>query len=96
MRNFQKLPSHLTQPMPEGSKTDLPLSNAEPIRDCENTSGITFEKGKEATAQKQLQPEKGEKHERNNSADLAGSVKKEEVLQTPQQRFPCSPWHSQW
>lgn len=42
MRNFQKLPPHLTQSMSEGSKRDRPLSKAEPITDHEKSSGVTY------------------------------------------------------
>ena len=47
MRSCQKLPLCPIEPMPAGSKTDLPLAKAEPIGDSGSASRITYlRKGK--------------------------------------------------
>ena len=54
VRRCQKLPQCLTEPMPAGSKTDLPLAKAEPIGDSGSTSVITYFKRVKTAAQQQL------------------------------------------
>ncbi|KAK4826134.1 hypothetical protein QYF61_005286 [Mycteria americana] len=92
----QKVDSVLTdailEPMPAGSKMDPPLATAKPIGDGRTASGITYLR-REKKAAVQQQRERGVRIcERNNSADTKvseqGGV---EVLQAPEQRFPCSP-----
>ncbi|KAK4815122.1 hypothetical protein QYF61_017397 [Mycteria americana] len=75
-----------------GSKTDPPLAKAEPISDGGRAPGITPLRRGEKPAQ--LQPERGGRIcERSSSADTkAGEEGGEEVLQAPEQRFPCGPW----
>jgi len=52
VRNCQKLPRCLTDPVPAGSKVDPPLANAEPISDGGSTSMITdLRRGKIKTLQ---------------------------------------------
>jgi len=56
MRSCQKLPSCLMEPMPAGSKTDLPLAKAKPISDSGSAAGITDlrREQKKPAAQQQL------------------------------------------
>jgi len=55
VRNCEKLPPCLIEPMPTGSKTDLPLAKVEPISDSASASVVTFIKGEKVTAQQQFQ-----------------------------------------
>ncbi|KAJ7405957.1 protein pxr1-like [Pitangus sulphuratus] len=58
------------EPMPAGSKMDPPLAKAEPISNGHRASGITQLRRGEATAQQQLQLERGVRiRERNSPAD---------------------------
>jgi len=42
VRSCKKLPPCPLEPMPAGSKTDLPLAEAKPISDGGSASGITY------------------------------------------------------
>lgn len=54
-----RLPISLTEPMPDGSKTDSPLAKAKPISSGGSTFGITYKEGekKQNSFQQQLQLE---------------------------------------
>ena len=74
------------------SKSDQPLVKAKPISDGGSTSVITYlRSGKRLL--KNLQ-QREEWDVRETTLQTPRSVKKEgeEVLQAPEQRFPCSPW----
>ena len=42
VRNCEKLPPCLIEPVPAGSETDPPLAKAKPISDSGSISGITY------------------------------------------------------
>ena len=42
LRRDQGIPPCLTEPVPAGSKMDLPLAKAEPISNSGSASGITY------------------------------------------------------
>jgi len=42
VRSYEKLPPHLTKPVPAGSKTDLPLAKAKPISNGGSASVTTY------------------------------------------------------
>lgn len=42
MRSCQKAPQHLAEPMPDGSRMDMPLARGGPIRNDSNASGIMY------------------------------------------------------
>ncbi|KAK4827207.1 hypothetical protein QYF61_015235 [Mycteria americana] len=92
VRSCWKLPLSLMEPMPASSKMDPSLAKAKTISDSGNASGITYlRRGKNcwATARR----EEGQ-YVRETSLQTPRSVKKEgeEVLQAPEQSFPCSQW----
>ncbi|KAK4823897.1 hypothetical protein QYF61_007962 [Mycteria americana] len=83
------------EPMPAGSKTDLPLAKAEPISDGGSASVIMYlRRGGGGTVQHQQQSEEESEYVRETTLQTPKSVKKEgeEVLQVQEQRLPCSPW----
>jgi len=90
VRSCQKLPPCLTEPVPAGSKTDLLLAKAEPSSGG-RTSGITHLRKKKTCVI--LQPEQGV---RTLQTPRLGKKEGEEVLQVPEQRFPCSLWRRPW
>jgi len=81
-----------------GSKPDPPLSKAEPISEAGGTSvEMYLRKGK--TYCVALVREGSEEKMKETALQMPRSVKKEreeEVLQAPEQRFPCSPWRRPW
>ena len=94
VRSCQKLPLCLIGPMPAGSKMDPLLAKAEPISDSGSASGITdLRRGKKTTCAVAARREERE-DVRATALQTPRSGKKEgeEVLQAPEQRFPCSPW----
>ena len=71
VRSCWNLPLCLTEPIPAGSKMDLPPAKAEPISDSGNASGITFLRRKKSFWDRQKQqPERGVRTgKRTNPAD---------------------------
>jgi len=82
--------------MPAGSKMDLPLAKAKPIINAGSASAITLLEAEKVVVQQQLQQERVRVCE--TTLQTSRSVQKEgqEVLQAPEQRFPCSPWSRPW
>ncbi|KAK4818955.1 hypothetical protein QYF61_022342 [Mycteria americana] len=81
------------EPMPAGSKMDLPLAKAKPISNGGSASGMEYlGRGKNccatAAGKEECEYVRGTTLQTPRSAEKDG----EEVLQVPEQRFPCSPW----
>ena len=96
VRSCWKLPPCPLEPVPPGSKTDLPLAKA--ISDGCSASGTMYLRKKKILHNGILQQEGGVRRcERNNSAATKANAEGgEEVLQAPEQRFPCSLWSRPW
>ena len=77
--------------MSAGSKTDPLLAKAEPISDGGSASVIAYLRRREKNHPAQLQLERGVR-ETTLQTPRSGKKEGQEVLQVPQQRFPCSPW----
>lgn len=73
------------------------LAKAEPIRDTGNVSGITYFKMGEKCCTAASGSEEWE-NMRETSLQTPKTLEKqrEEVLQVPEQRFPCSLWYRPW
>jgi len=69
VRSCEKLPPWLIKPVPAGSKTDLPLAKAKPVRDSGSASVRTYlRRGRKKWGN--VSRERGVRRcERNNSAD---------------------------
>jgi len=92
VRSCQKLPPCLIEPMSASSKMDPLLTEAEPINDSGSTSEIRYlRRGKNTQWDR-------ERNVRETTLQTPRQEKKEgeEVLQGPEQRFPCSPWRRPW
>lgn len=86
-RRFQKLPPCLTEPVADGSKTDPELAKPEPISKAGGTSLPTYLRREKNVQQLWDGSEnKWEKHPCRPPTVKEG----EDVLQPPEQRFPCS------
>jgi len=88
VRSCPTLRLRLTEPMPAGSRTDPLLAKAEPISDSGSTSVITYLRRQKPQHNSIFAAREGSE----NSADPKVSAEGgQEVLQVPEQRFPCSP-----
>jgi len=87
MRSCKKLPPCLTEPVPDGSKMDLPLAKAKPVTDSSRASVITYLRRAKTCCGRAV--ERGVRLCEKITLQTPKSVKKEEdkVLQTPEQRF---------
>ena len=95
VRSCYKLPLCHMEPMPAGSKMDPPVAKAEPSSDGGGASGITYlRREKKLLCNSNCSWREERKHVRETTLQTSRSVKKEweEMLQAPEQRFPCSPW----
>ena len=98
IRRCQKLPQSPTEPMTVGSNTDPLLAKDEPISDGGSASVITYlRRGNKNGKETEIEREEWE-YVRERFLQTARSVKKEgeDVVQTPEQRFPCNPWRRPW
>ncbi|PKU35721.1 hypothetical protein llap_13976 [Limosa lapponica baueri] len=76
--------------MPAGSKMDLPLAKAKSISGGDNTS-VIFKKERNPKLPNSNQ-ERGVRETILQTPRSMKEEEEEEVLQAPEQRFPCSPW----
>ncbi|GAB0188848.1 AN1-type zinc finger protein 5-like [Grus japonensis] len=79
--------------MPAGSKTDPPLAKAKPISHGGSASGIMYlRRGEKNCARPTAAEREEQEYVRETTLQTPRSVQKEgqEVLQVPEQRFPCS------
>jgi len=76
----------------DSSKTDLSLAKAKPVSDGGSASGIMYLRRGEKYVVKMAVKTGVRICKRNNSAVEEG----EEVLQAPEQRFPCTLWRRPW
>jgi len=82
------------EPVPAGSKTDLPLAKAEPISNGGSASATTHIRRGEGgeLCNSYCSRLQSSQHVRERTLQTPRSVKKEveKVLQALEQRFPCS------
>ena len=76
--------------MPAGSKLDLPLAKAKPVRDGVSASVIAYLRRGKRPLKKRPAAERGVGCERNSHADTEVS-EEGEGGGVPEQRFHCSP-----
>jgi len=96
VRSCQKLPPCPMEPMPASSKLDPPLAKVELISISGSASGIICLKIRKKKKKALCNSNCSWREEGTPQTPRSVQKEWEEVLQAPEQRFPCSLWSRPW